>query len=102
MASTRDTCTKDFPVNNKTGKRVGFAFIRALAHITDELIKLDGIIYPDNRLRVEDATSTRKRTNNNTSNESWRLSVVMNNHPENQNLSGREASASESKFKKKK
>ena len=25
----------------------------------------------------------------------------MNNHPENQNLSGREASASESKFKKK-
>ena len=26
----------------------------------------------------------------------------MNNHPENQNLSGREASASESKFKKKK
>ena len=99
LASNRDTCNKDFPINNKTGKRVGFAFIRALTHITDEIIKLDGIIYPDNRLRVEDVTSTRKRTNNNTWNESWRLSVVMNNHPENQNLWEREASASESKLK---
>ena len=40
------------------------------AHITDELIKLDGIASNDNKLRVEDATSTRKRANNNPSNES--------------------------------
>ena len=35
----RDTCNIDFPINNKTEKFKGFAFIRAPAHITDELIK---------------------------------------------------------------
>ena len=54
-------------------------FIRAPAHITDELIKLDGIAYRDNELRVEDATSTRKRTRNNISSKARRLSVVVNN-----------------------
>ena len=76
-----DTCNIDFSINNKTGKFKGFAFIWAPAHITDELIKLDGIAYHDNELRVEEATSTRKRTNNNTSNESRRPSVVVNNYP---------------------
>ena len=46
----------DFPINDKTGKFKGFAFIKAPAHITDELIKLDGFAYHDNELRVEDAT----------------------------------------------
>ena len=91
----RDTCNIDFPINNKTGKFKGFAFIRAPAHITDELIKLDGIEYHnnelrvedagieyhDNELRVEDATSTRKRTSNNISNKSRRSSVLANNYP---------------------
>ena len=81
----RDTCNIDFPINNKTGKFKGFAFIRTPAHITDELIKLDGMAYHDNELRVEDATtSTRERTSNNISNKSQRSSVVVNNHPENQ------------------
>ena len=80
----------------------GFAFIRAPAQITDELIKLDGIAYHDNELRIEDATSTRKRTSNNTSNESRRPSVVVNNYPENQHLYGRKSSASESKFSNRK
>ena len=81
----RDTCNIDFPINNKTGKFKGFAFIRTPAHITDELIKLDGMAYHDNELRVEDATtSTRERTSNNISNKSRRSSVVVNNHPENQ------------------
>ena len=65
----RDTCNIEFPINNNTGKFKGFAFIRAPAHITDELIKLDGIAYHGNELRVKDATSTTKRTNNNTLNE---------------------------------
>ena len=59
----RDTCNTDFPINNKIGKLKGFTFIRAPAHITDEIIKLYGIAYHDNELRVQDATSTRKRTN---------------------------------------
>ena len=98
----RDTCNIDFPINNKTRKFKGFAFIKASAHITDKLIKLDGISYHDNELRIEDATSTRKRTNNNTSNESRRPSVVVDNYPENQHLYGRKSSASESKFSKRK
>ena len=91
----RDTCNMDFSINKKTGKFKGFAFIRAPAHITDELIKLDGIEYHnnelrvedagieyhDNELRVEDATSTRKRTSNNISNKSRRSSVLANNYP---------------------
>ena len=85
----RDTCSIDFPINNKTGKSKGFVFIRAPAHITDELIKLDGIAYRDNELRVEDATSTRKRTRNNISSKARRPSVVVNNHPENQHSFGR-------------
>ena len=66
----RGTCNIDFPINNKPGNFKGFAFIMDLANITDELIKLDGIVSNDNKLRVEDATSTRKRANNNPSNES--------------------------------
>ena len=100
----RETGNIDFPINNKTGKFKGFAFIRAPAHITDEIVKLDGIAYHDNELRVEDSTSTRKRTNNNTSNESRRPPVVVNQHskPENQHSYGRKCSASESKFSKRK
>ena len=60
----QDTCNIDFPINNKTEKFNGFAFIRSPEHITDELIKLDGIAYHDNELRVEDATLTRQRTSN--------------------------------------
>ena len=90
----RDTCNIDFPINNKTGKFRGFAFIRAPAHITNELIKLDGIEYHDNKLKVEDATSTRK--SNNISNKSRRPSVIVNNYSENQHSYGRKSSASES------
>ena len=97
----RDTWNIDFPINNKTGKFKGLAFIRAPAHITDELIKLDDIAY-NNELRVEDATSTRKRTSNNISYKSRRPSVVVNNYPENQHSYGRKFSASESKFSKRK
>ena len=97
-----DKCNIDLPINNKTGKFKGFAFIMAPAHITNEPIKLDGIAYHDNELRVEDATSTRKRTNNNTSNESRRPSVAVNNYAENQQSYGRKFSVSECKFSKRK
>ena len=55
----RNTCNIDFSLNNKTK---GFAFIKASAYVTNDLIKPDGITYYDNELRVEDATSTRKTT----------------------------------------
>ena len=53
-------------------------------------------------LKIEDATSTRKGTNRNTSNESWRPSVIVNNNPENQHSCGKNSAASESKFSKRK
>ena len=84
----RDTCNIDFPINSKTGKFKSFAFTRAPAHITDELIKLDGTTYHDNELRVEDATLTRKK---NISNEFRRFSVVVNNYPENHYSYGRKS-----------
>ena len=85
----RDTCNIDFPITNKTGKFKGFAFIRAPAHY--ELIKLDGITCHVNELKVEDATSTRKRTKNNTSNKPRRPFVAENNYPENQHSYGRKS-----------
>lgn len=51
-------------------------------------------------LRIKEATSTRKGTNRNTSNESRRPSVIVNNNPENQHSCGRKSAASESKFSK--
>ena len=65
-------------------------------------MKLDGISYHDNELRVEDTTSTRKRPSNNTLNESRRPSVVVNYYPEKQHSHGRKCSPSESKFSKRK
>ena len=46
-----DTCNIDFPLDN-TRKFKGCAFIRAPAHITVNLIKLDIIAYHDNQSRV--------------------------------------------------
>ena len=65
-------------------------------------MKLDGISYHDNELRVDDATSTRKRPSNNTLNESRRPSVVVNYYLEKQHSYGRKCSPSESKFSKRK
>ena len=99
---SQDTCNVEFPVNKKTGKFKGFAFIRDPVYITDELIKLDGIAYHDNELRVQEAISTRKRTNNKTSNESQKPSVVVNDYPKNQHSYGKKYSVSEIKFSKRK
>ena len=85
----RDTCNIDFPINNKTGKFKGFAFIMAPAHITHKLIKLDGIANYNDELEVEDATSTRKTSSNNISNKSRKPPVVVNNNTENQHSYGR-------------
>ena len=60
--NSTDKCNIDFPINDKTKKPKGLAFIEAPAHTTDELITFDGITYYDNELRVGDTTSTEKRT----------------------------------------
>ena len=50
-------------------------------------------------LRVKDTTSTRKRTSN-TSNQSRRPSIVVNNHPKNQHLYGTNLQALKANFQK--
>ena len=96
----RDTCNMHLSKIIRPKNVLGFVFIRAPAHVRDKLITLDDITYYDNELRVEDATSAGKRTNHNTSNKSRRPCVVINNHPENQHLYGKESSATESKSSK--
>ena len=86
---SQDACNVEFPVNKKTAKFKGFTFKRDPVYITDELIKPDGIAYPDNELRVQEAISTRKRTNNKTSNESQKPSVVVNDYPKKQHSYGK-------------
>ena len=97
----RDTFDIDFRINDKTRKFKGFALISPPAHLTDELIKLDCIAYHDNVLRVKDTTSTRKRTSN-TSNQSRRPSIVVNNHPKNQHLYGTNLQSLKANFQKEK
>ena len=47
----RGRCSIDFSINNKTGKFKGFTFIRAPAHILNELMKIDGIAYHGEKLK---------------------------------------------------
>ena len=99
LVETQSTVRK--AISAKSNNQHSKTKLRTPEHITNKLIKLDGIPYNYNELMVADTTSTRKRTNNDTSNEFPRPSVVVNNHPENHDLYGREPSASESKIFKK-
>lgn len=49
MPSLWVTCNIDFPLNNHTRKFKDFAFIRAAANALNELTKLHGITYYDNK-----------------------------------------------------
>ena len=76
------------PLNQKTGKNKGFAFITVPKHAYIELIKLNGIEFKGKEITIEDATSTRPRTNV-PFKSSERPQVVVNRYPENQDEFGR-------------
>ena len=59
----QDTCSIKIPVNQKTGKNTGFAFITDPEHVYIELIKLNGIEFKGKEITIQDAISTRPRTN---------------------------------------
>ena len=65
------------PVNQKTGKSKGFAFIAVSEHVYIELIKPNGIEFKGNQITIQDATSTRSGTNIPFKN-SKRTQVVVN------------------------
>ena len=64
------------PVNQKTGKNKGFAFITAPERVYMELTKLNGIEFKGKEITIQDATSTRPRINVPFKN-SKRLQVVV-------------------------
>ena len=76
------------PVNQKTGKNKEFAFITAPENVHIELIKLNGTEFKGKEITIQDATSTRPRTNVPFKN-SKRTQVVVNQYPENQDAFGR-------------
>ena len=76
------------PVNQKTRKNKGFAFITAPEHVYIEPIKLNRIEIKVKEITIQDATSTRPRTNIPFKN-SKRPQVVVNRYPENQDEFGR-------------
>lgn len=49
------------PVNGKTSKCKGFAFVLLPEHIQKEILKLNGITLENKIVIMEDATSARKR-----------------------------------------
>ena len=76
------------PVNQKTRENKGFAFITAPEHVYIEPIKLNGIEFKVKEIAIQDATSTRPRTNIPFKN-SKKPQVVVNRYPENQDEFGR-------------
>ena len=76
------------PVNEKTGKNKGFAFILAPERVYVELINLNGIEFKRYEITIPDATSMRPRKNVPFRN-SKRPQVVVNRYPNNQYEFGR-------------
>ena len=79
----QEYCSIELPVNEKTGKSRGFAFISCPDHVCNELIKLNGINFLESCIIVEEATSTRSRVNQGATNSvTRRPQVVVNQFPE--------------------
>ena len=51
----RETCSMEMPKNKHTGQSKDFAFLNILAHVRDKLIKLDGIEYKNQTIKIEKA-----------------------------------------------
>ena len=51
----RETCRIEIPINKHTGQSKGFAFLNVPAHVRDEIIKLDGIEYKSQTIKIEKA-----------------------------------------------
>ena len=51
----RETCSIEMPKNKHTGQSKGIAFLNVPAHVRDEIIKLDGIEYKNQTIKIEKA-----------------------------------------------
>ena len=83
----QEYCSIELPMNKKTGKSRGFAFMSCPYHVCNELIKLNGTDFLETCIIVEEATSTRSRVNQGAKNSvTGRPQVVVNQFPENQDV----------------
>ena len=71
------------PINRKTEKNNGIAFMLSLDHIHNELLKLNGIEFHGKSLILEEAMSTGKKSEKQRQRQYRRPQVVVNNFPEN-------------------
>ena len=77
----REMCRIEMPKNKRTGKSKGFTFLNVPAHVRDEIIKLDGIKYKNQTIKIGKArTQYLSKPREITT----RPSPVANNNPENE------------------
>ena len=55
----RQTCSIEMPFDENTGKSKGFAFLNALHHVYNEIVKLSGIEFQNHFIRIEEARTTK-------------------------------------------
>ena len=66
-----------------TGQSKGFAFLNVPAHVRDEIIKLDGIEWKNQSIKIENASIQRISKPHKAT---IRPGPVVNNNPENQDV----------------
>ena len=76
----QEMCNIEVPKNKHKRKSKGFAFLNVPAHVRDEIIKLDGIKYKNQNIKIEKARTQYL------SKATIRQSLVVNNNPENQDV----------------
>ena len=79
----RETCSIEMPKNKHTGQSKGFAFLNVPAHVRDEIIKLDGIEYKNQTIKIEKA---RTQYLSKPHEATITPSLVDNKNPENQDV----------------
>lgn len=80
----RESCSVEMSINEKIWKSTGFTFISCTDHVSNELIKLNGIDLFYTSITVKETILTRKRVKQETgSSESRRRQEVVNKFLEN-------------------
>ena len=81
----KENCSITMPINRKTGKNKGIAFVLSPDHVHNELLKLNGIEFHGKSLVLEEAVSPGKKSEQQRQRQYHkRPQVVVNNSPENQ------------------
>ena len=81
----KENCSIPMPINRKTGKNKGIAFVLSPDHVHDELLKLNGTEFDGKSLILKEAISPAKQCEEKRQRQCHkRPQAVVNNFPENQ------------------